>query len=705
MTVLVAALAIVAFSKTSKVNEPSAKQRTLMLVVEMLEKQHYNPQLIDDDFSIKIFNKYLDELDGEKIIFSQTDVDALKKYRTKLDDEMKGKEPLDFLTDINTLYTKRVNELSNTYKQLLSKPFDFTVNEEYLVDGEKIAYPKNDAARLDRFRKKIKLMVLERYADLMEQRDKSVVDSIKNKTNAQLENESRDRVSKVLEKLYSRLKTKFTEEERFNSFVNVITTQMDPHTDFFPPVEKRQFDEMMSGKFYGIGAQLQEQDGNIKIASLMPAYPAQRSGQIDVNDVIVKVAQGDGEAVEITGFDVTDAVKLIRGKKDTEVKLTIRKADGTTKIVKLTRAEIVQDEAYARSSIVTQANGDKIGYIFLPDFYADFENPAGARCSRDVAKEIVKLKQEGIKGLVIDLRYNGGGSLYEVQQMVGLFIPEGPVVQVKGKESKPETLFDKDPSVLYDGPLTVMVNEMSASASEIFAAAIQDYGRGIIAGSDTYGKGTVQKNLPIGRSLYDMYIGGNQNNQPDLGFVKLTFQKFYRINGGSTQLKGVTPDVVIPDVLENRKIRERDNTASLKWDEVPKAAYDSTKFYSDEVVKKAKTAIANNNNFNLIKQNTTWLSKQAEMPVQLELNKYLANQKKIMETVTQDNQILKAKQELTMDVTKPDYDKFYNNPDKPKGERYQNWLKGIKTDIYIAQAIDITQMMISGNSVAKVAGE
>lgn len=696
LSVLLVGGLFIAFTNNSSTDKVlSQKQKLLTVVGDLLEKQHYSPQAIDDSFSKKIFAKFISDLDGDKCLFTEADITTLKKYETTLDDEIHGKTELQFLPAVNAIYNSRTDEIVVLYKEILNKPFDFTVDENYVTDGDKVEYPANDAARKDRLRKKLKYMALDRYVDLLDQKEKSVIDSVKNKPNSQLEIEARVKVQKAMDKIYSRIKAKFNDDERFNAYVNIITSQMDPHTDFFPPVEKRAFDEMMSGRFFGIGAQLQEQDGNIKIASLMPAYPAQRSGELDVNDVIVKVAQGNEEPVEITGYEIGDAVKLIRGKRDTEVKLTVKKADGRTKVVSIIRAEIVQDEAYARSAVYTDDNGDKIGYLWLPDFYADFERPNGARCSEDVATEIMKLKAANVKGIVLDLRYNGGGSLFEVVQMVGLFIPQGPVVQVRDKMGNLTPLDDKNTNVLYDGPLTVMVNEASASASEIFAAAIQDYGRGIIIGSSTYGKGTVQKNIPLSRQ-FDF----TNNSQSDMGFVKLTFQKFYRISGGSTQLKGVTPDIVVPDMLDYLKIREKDNPASLGWDEIKKANYQVCKSanVNSEIITKMNAEINSNVTFQLLKNNTSWLSNRSDEPRILQLDKYKEYQKKIAATVTQSSNLVRLKQELNMSVLKDDYDKYYNNSDKQKGERYQAWLKSIKSDLYIQESIDVVKKLITAYS-------
>lgn len=698
LAVLLVGISVVAFTKNNKNVTDNPKQKLLTTVVDLIEKQHYAPQTIDDNFSKKIFNKYFDELDGDRILFTEGDINSLKKYETTLDNEMHG-DGFDFIPALNVIYNKRTDEVIAQQKEILSKAFNFTVDETYIVDADKLPFAKTEAEKKDRLRKKLKLMTLDRFIDLQKERDSSVIDSIKRKTDTELEVEARAKVQKAIDKIYNRIKTKFTDDERFNSYVNLITTQMDPHTDYFAPVEKRAFDEDMSRRFYGIGAQLQETDGNIKIAALMPSYPAQRCGEIVVGDIIVKVSQADGEPVEITGYDISDAVKLIRGKKDSQVKLTMKKQDGTTKVVTLTRAEIVQDEGYARSAVVEEANGDKIGYIYLPEFYADFYNANGARCSEDVANEVIKLKAAGVKGITIDLRFNGGGSLQEVINMVGLFIPSGPVVQVRDKSGRATPLDDNDTRVLYDGPLVVMVNELSASASEIFAAAIQDYGRGIIVGSSsTYGKGTVQRQINLNNTF--SFTNSTVN---DMGSVKLTFQKFYRVSGGSTQLKGVTPDVVFPDVLDYLKIREKDNASALAWDNIAKAnytPYNKLAINCADIIKKENEAVAENATFKLIKNNTVWLNKKQDEPRSLEINKYKAYQKDVAATVAQNNNVLKAKTELKVDVTKEDTDKFYNNPDKAKGDRYVAWLKNLKTDLYLSETINVIELMIN-NSLTK----
>lgn len=673
----------------------STQQKILTTLGTIIEQNHYKPKTINDNFSEQIFKKFLAAVDPEKNIFLQSDVNELKKYQNSIDDEIHG-AAIQFVPAVDSVYARRMKEVMGMYKEMLSKPFDFTANEDIVIDGSKLDFAAAESQRKDMWRKKLKFLTLERYTELTDQRDKLKArkDTIV-KSNAELEKEAREKVAKMMDKNFDRLKLKFNDDDRFNLFINTITAYMDPHSDYFPPVEKRSFDEQMSGKFYGIGASLKEEDGNIKVASLLTGSPAFKNGQVQVGDVVTKVAQGKEEPVELTGLAVEDAVKIIRGNKGTEVRLSLRKQDGSLKIVSIIRDEIVQDEVYVRSAII---NGkEKIGYIYLPDFYADYEKPDGHRCAQDVAKELQKLEAEGVQGVVMDLRNNGGGYLPEVVEMVGLFIPDGPVVQVKDREGRPTVLRDNDKSVLYTGPLTVMINEFSASASEIFAAAIQDYGRGVIIGSSSsYGKGTVQRSIPFGRPL-DLYTG-----RTEFGAIKLTLQKFYRINGGSTQLKGVTPDVILPDEYEYLKFREKDNENAMPWDEIAKTSY--TKWpagYDINTVRtKSEQRIKSNSNLNRINKNALWLSTQNDKTYSLNLDKYKQEQKEIRSTVKQNDSLAKLTIELPFEGLKSDTSK-YNNVDKDKGERYKSWLKNLKSDIYIKEAANVIQdMTTKQNNVA-----
>lgn len=664
------------------------QQRLLAAIGMILKERHYDPKDINDQFSKQVFDGYLNILDPDKNIFLLSDIKELERFSTTIDDEILAKVPLQFYPLTGEIYARRRDETKLLYQEFLSKPFDFTINESVQLDGKKLEYPADEAERKERWRKRVKFMTLERLVDLQQQREKSDgKDSSLNKTDAELEQKARKTVLTILDRNFNRLSKLYTAKEQFNSFVNVITNLMDPHTEYFAPVEKRQFDEDISGRFYGIGAQLREENGIVKIAGLITGSPAWKSGKIQVGDEVIKVAQGNEPPVDVQGYAITDVVKIIRGSKGTEVKITFKKADGTTQVVAIIRDEILLEDTFARSAVVEE-NGQKIGYIYLPDFYFDPNDPKdGPRCSVDVAKEITKLKEENVEGIIIDLRNNGGGSLNEVVKMVGLFIDEGPVVQVKGRDGNPSLWSDETPGQLYDGPLAVMVNELSASASEIFAAAIQDYNRGIVVGTPTYGKGTVQTALPLGKPI-------DMSGQTEYGALKITFQKFYRINGGSTQLRGVTPDIILPDPYEYLKIREKDNPTALKWDQIPAADYIPLNNNWDSLEKNETIKIKNSNIFNQIKSNTEWLSENLNRTYNLNITTYKKEQALVRNKVKNDDTLIRLKQPMNIEPPKIDRDKYYHNADSTKGDRNQQWLKMVKSDLYINETVNIiTDMM------------
>jgi len=688
-------LAVQTLGRNTK-NPPDKYEQILKLVGEMLTQAHYSPQAVNDDFSRKVFKKYINDLDPEKNMFLASDIASLKgKYETKIDEEIKG-APVTFFKAAGDIFTTRMEEASVICNEILEKPFDFKVDEKVVLDGDKLQYAASKEENKERWRKKLKYLALERYADLVDTREKNKGrDSFVVKSDAELEKEAREKTKKVIDRMFERFRFKFNDDDKFNVFVNAITTTMDPHTEFFPPVDKRYFDEEMSGRFFGIGASLQYDDGNIKVTSIVTGGPAYKQGEPQVGDLIQKVAQGTEEPVDLTGFSVTDAVKLIRGKKGTEVKLTLKKTDGTLKTISLIRDQIVQDETFARSAVVKNGNS-KIGYIFLPEFYADFENPNGARSYIDVAKEVVKLKEQNVDGIVIDLRNNGGGSLYDVVQMAGLFIEDGPIVQVKDKDNRPSVLRDKDKTVLYTGPLAVMVNEFSASASEIFAAAIQDYGRGVIIGStSTYGKGTVQRNIGL-----DPENGFSMSNS-DLGTVKLTLQKFYRINGGSTQLKGVASDIVLPDQLEYLKLREKDDPDALPWDEIVKSPYTGwNSGYDLKTIRQlSNERVQSNTAFQTIRKNTEWLNRENNKEYSLQLDRYRKEQKQVREAYAQMDSVRRLKTDMDISALPSEVNRWAD--DKGKQDRFNLWLKSLRQDIYLDQAVKVVDDMINQVNLAK----
>jgi len=690
-------------------NPKSKNEKILHNVGMLLEQGHFSPRKIDDAFSKLALNSFITDMDDDKTIFLQSDIDSFKKFETKVDDEIHGAR-LESFYFISESYTRRLNQASEYYKTILNTPFEFSKDEDIELDGKKVKYATNESQKKEVWRKRLKYLVLTKYSDMVDDREKnkgksfpSLKDSTKTekfiyKADSTLEREARDQVRKQIERYFTTLKNHNTSDELFSSFVNSIATSMDPHTSYFAPIDSRGFTEMMSGKFYGIGAQLKEDQSKIKIASLITGGPAWKSGDLGVDDEVIKIGQGAAEPVDVTGYAVTDAVKLIRGaEKGTEVRITVRKPDGTIKVIILKRDEIKLDDTFAKSAII---NGEhKIGYIYLPEFYVDFEDPKGAKCSEDVAKEVEKLKAEKVEGIVIDLRGNGGGSLPEVVKMAGLFIEDGPICQVKGRdERQPYQWKDRDKSILYDGPLTVMVDEFSASASEIFAAAIQDYKRGIIIGStSTYGKGTVQRTIPLNAESENAMF--NKKTE-DLGTVKLTLQKFYRINGGATQLRGVVPDVVIPDRMELAKSREKDNPTSLSWDEIAKVDYKPwvSTFSTDLVAANSNEQIQANVTFKKMREKIDSIEKENDRSYSLNLVKYQAAQKQLKASYKQLEVLMKLPSSLSVKNVEIDNAKIL--ADKDKAEKNKRFLNTLKDDIYIDEAVKVTNKMITQSNLA-----
>ena len=677
-------------STDKKNDDPKAKyQRILRNVGIVLEQGHYNPKKIDDKFSREVLKKFEESLDPDKYIFLQPDIDGFKKYENKIDDEIHG-APLESFYAVSDVYLKRAAEVSILYKDILKKRFDFSTNEFLQTDGDKRTYPKSMEERADYGRKRLKYLVLGRYVDLQDEREKNKKDSAY-KPDSTLQREAIAIVSRQMDRYFETMKNHNTTDDLFSTFVNAITSSMDPHTTYFAPVDKRSFDELLSGTFFGIGAQLKEDDGKIKIASLITGMPAWKSGQITPEDEIIKIGEGAAPPVDVTGYSLTDAVKLIRGeKKGSEVRLTLKKADGTVKVVSLLRDEISLDDTFARSAIINGAH--KIGYIYLPEFYANFNDPNGRRSATDVAKEVEKLKAEHVDGIVIDLRGNGGGSLTDVVDMVGLFIKGGPVVQVKGRDEKASVLADNDKDVLYSGPLAVMVDELSASASEIFAAAIQDYHRGIVIGStSTYGKGTVQRSISL-----DPQAENSLFSKPSegLGDIKLTFRKFYRINGGATQLRGVVPDIIIPDRLENAKFREKDNPDALGWDEIPKATYTlwNPGYNYSSVVAKVNEDISHNSNFKNIRETVSLLDKYRNEEVPLNIVKYREMQKEVKNASKRLEEY--SKLPANLDVKSLKVDSLAIVGDTEKIKRQAQFIKSISGDIYIDETVKAVDQVI-----------
>lgn len=680
----------------SNENDTLTRQQQLLVGLGMIiEQRHYAPKTIDDNFSKEIFDKFLSSLDAEKNIFLKSDIEKLSVYKTTIDDEIHGRAAMEFYPTAIGIFQQRIAQLKPLYHQILSKPFDFTKEAMYQPVSDSLNYPVDTTAAKEAWRERLKYRTLVAYNDLLSQKAKAKpTDSLAKKSDATLEKEARETVKSYYDRYFDKRfnpKT-FNSTQQFSLFVNTITHEMDPHSDYMPPLDQREFNEEMSNRFYGIGALLMEKNGQICIESVIAGGAAWKSKKISNGDIILKVATGDAPLMDLSGYEVTEAVKFIRGAKGSTVRLQIKKAsDGTVETVSLIREEVKLDQAAAKSLIINE-NNNKIGYLSLPQFYADFQDDKGARSATDVAKELKKLKAAGINGLIIDLRSNPGGSLADVNKMIGYFVKSGPAVQVKNRSDQSQQLMDNNDSdaVLYNGPMIVMVNEFSASASEIFAAAMQDYHRAIIVGStSTYGKGTVQTQLPLGKP--------NANGMPEFGGLKLTVEKFYRIDGGSTQLKGVSSDIVLPDLLESVKAREKDNPTAMPWDKIDPATYViwQPPYNADSVIARANQRIQQNPVFNAINQTNIWMDANENRPVSLNLKEYREDQEKIRKMFDKDDKGVKLKDPLSLTVMPVDHKQYLENPDKTKADFYSRWKTDVSKDVYIKETAKIMHDMIS----------
>lgn len=659
----------------------------LEMLMSALDQAHYSPLKINDEFSEKAFTLYLKRLDTNKKFLLKEDVDALSKYKQKIDDEIQN-GTLDFYNLSAKLIADRIKEKELWSREILSKPLDYTVDEEYQTDGDKTTYANSVADLKIEWAKMLKYQVLSRLDDAMTNQEKAKAkkDTVfVEKSFDSLEVDARRKTLKGNEDWFKRL-SKISSKDRYSTYLNTITGLYDPHTEYFAPKDKKKFDQSMSGQFEGIGARLQSKDGILKVSEIIVGSPAFKQGELKAGDEIHKVAQGANEPKDITDMDMDDAIELIKGKKGTEVRLTVKKPDASFKVITIIRDVIEMEDTYAKSAILN--NKKKIGYIYLPMFYADFTRNGAHRCSEDIRKEVEKLKKEGVEGIIIDLRDNGGGSLQEVVEMGGLFVPKGPMVQVKGKTGPPNIMENKYSKVVWDGPLAVMINHGSASASEILAAAIQDYKRGVIIGTQSFGKGTVQSFLDL-----DQYVLPQFDSLRPLGSVKITMQKFYRVNGGATQLKGVMPDVALPDPYEFLEVGEKDMDYPMPWDEISKATYQEfVTINYDKVKKSSSERVKQSPAFKLIDAEAKELkAKKDDTKYNLKLEKYRAELKQLREQNKKYDSLKQDIKGFTADIVLVDKESM--KADTVKLNKEIKWTKNIAKDNYIYEASNVLNDM------------
>lgn len=705
--VAVLAVALWSFIPRQKeiVSDPEKDKLLIELLTFVVEKGHFEPGEINDEFSKGVYKSYLESIDPSKRFFIQADIDEFSKYENQIDDMINTRD-LTFFDITNSRLIKRINEAEGFYKEILSKPFDFSIDENFDVDYDKQPYPASDAALKTRWEKQLKLSVLSSITDKQKLQDETAKKAtekgdkkVEIKSFEQLEKEARENTLSSLDQYFEFIK-ELRRDEWFTIYLNAIAERFDPHTFYFAADDKEKFDTSMRGSLEGIGAKLQKKSDYIEISELIPGGPAWRSKELEQGDLIMKVAQGSEEPINIAGMRMEDVVKKIKGPKGTEVRLTVKKVDGTIEVISIIREVVEIEETYAKSSIVKK-DGKLYGVINLPKFYIDFENQDNRDAAKDIALEVERLKAEGVEGIIMDLRNNGGGSLKTVVDITGLFIPEGPVVQVKSTGRKKEVLSDIDPKVQWDGPLVVLVNNFSASASEIFAAAIQDYKRGIVLGSKhTYGKGTVQNVIDLNQFVRNNSFG-------DLGALKITTQKFYRINGGSTQKEGVYSDIVMPDRYAYLDMGERDIDNAMPWDKIDQANYKPMKNNFDNIIAQSKQRMAANTQFQLIDENAKWISeKKDESTYNLNIEKFKAELAK-NEAITKKFKALNEyKNELVFKGLP--YEEEIFKKDASLAEKKQRWYESLSKDVYVEEALNVLgdmQTKSSGKSAVNLKKE
>ena len=710
LTLVLLSVTLFAFKmKSSNEGDPDKDKLLLELLTFVIEKGHYNPAVIDDNFSKGIYKDYIQALDPSKRFFLQSDINEFAPYETQLDDQIANKDLAFFNLTYDRLM-KRMEESKSIYTNVLDAPFDYSIDESFNTDYEKAPYAKTEAELKDRWRKQLKLSTLSSLTDrlkLQEDRSKGITadtsldsltkvktaeadlavkEPIKNsdkvKTFVELEVETRETAKKSLDEYFGFMND-LDRNDWFSVYINSITARFDPHTNYFAPEEKDRFDVSISGKLEGIGARLQKKNDYTEISELISGGPAWRGKDLEAGDIVMKVAQGNAQAVDVVGMRLDDVVKKIKGPKGSEVRLTVKKVDGTVKIISIIRDVVEIEETYAKTSIVSR-NGLKYGVIYLPKFYIDFENRDGRDAGKDIALEVERLKQAQVDGIVLDVRDDGGGSLSTVVDIAGLFIEQGPIVQIKSAGRKKEVLYDRDKKIEYDGPLVIMVNSFSASASEILAAVIQDYKRGIIIGSkQTYGKGTVQNVIDLNQFVRNSEVG-------DLGALKTTTQKFYRINGGSTQLEGVSSDVEMPDRYAYLKMGERDLENAMPWDKIDAADYtlwDKTANFN-KAIANSKARIQNNAQFKLIEDNAKWIDKRSkENDYSLNIDKFKKEQKAVEETAKKYKPIIQYKNDLQFGSLPYEIEQMVK--DNVLKEKRVRWHEGLAKDIYVEEALNV----------------
>ena len=666
-------------------DEPNKDKLLVDLVSYVLDKLHYDPKIINDDFSVNVYDDFIDAVDSQKRFLLKSDIKLFSQYRLLIDDQIKSSD-ITFFNIVYETLKSRMDEVESFYQEVLFTPFNFNIYDEINLDYENQDYADGIEELKKLWRKRLKLSALDGFASKKEIN----IEDDKTKTDSEIEIESRKSIIDNLRDFFQ-FNSELERKDWFSIYLNSIVTQYDPHTTYLGPEAKEVFDQNISGKFQGIGARLFKRNQQVEISEIIIGGPVWRDNLLNVGDIIIAVAQSkEEEPQEISLMKLTDATDLIKGEKGTNVYLTVKRVDGGIEQVKITRDIVELEETYAKSSIINDES-NKYGLINLPRFYVDFDDYGERNAASDIKKEIISLKNKGIDGLILDLRNNGGGSLKTVVDITGFFIEKGPVVQVKSIGGRKEILSDNDSSILWDGPLVIMVNEFSASASEILAAALQDYNRALILGSkQTYGKGTVQNIIDLNNVI-------SGNTYGDLGSLKITTDMFYRVNGGSTQLEGVKSDLVFPNRYSYVDIGEKDLDNPLKWNRIDPARYDNSSkiFNYSQAIEKSKKRISENKYFSIINQHAKLVkSNQDDKMISLNYESYKEDQ----ENFKFQSDKLKIIDEFISpyvfgwNENNQNADTLYKDDMKEKRDR---WIKTLEKDIYVNEAMNLLKDLSS----------
>ena len=666
-------------------DEPNKDKLLVDLVSYVLDKLHYDPKIINDDFSINVYEDFIEAVDSQKRFLLKSDIELFSQYKLLIDDQIKSSD-ISFFNIVYETLKSRMDEVESFYQEVLFTPFNFSIDEEINLDYGNQEYVDGVEELKKLWRKRLKLSALDGFASKKEIN----VEDDETKTDSEIEIESRKSINDNLRDFFQ-FNSELERKDWFSIYLNSIVTQYDPHTTYLAPEAKEVFDQNISGKFQGIGARLFKRNQQVEISEVIIGGPVWRDNLLNVGDIIIAVAQSkEEEPQEISLMKLSDATDLIKGEKGTNVYLTVKRVDGGIEQVEITRDIVELEETYAKSSIIND-DTNKYGLINLPRFYVDFDDYGERNAASDVKKEIISLKNKGIDGLILDLRNNGGGSLKTVVDITGFFIEKGPVVQVKSIGGRKEILRDNDSSILWDGPLVIMVNEFSASASEILAAALQDYNRAVILGSkQTYGKGTVQNIIDLNNVI-------SGNTYGDLGSLKITTDMFYRVNGGSTQLEGVKSDLVFPNRYSYVDIGEKDLDNPLNWNKIDPARYDNSSkiFNYSQAIEKSKERISQNEYFSLIDQHAKLVkSNQDDKMISLDYKSYKEDQ----ENFELQSDKLKIIDEFISpyvfdwNESNQNTDSSYNDDMKEKRDR---WIKTLEKDIYVNEAMNLLKDLSS----------